>query len=35
MCLNARKVLYETGSRANILLGIEDITTSHLGGRKG
>ena len=26
MCLNARKVLYETGSRANILLGIEDIT---------
>jgi hypothetical protein len=26
MCLNARKVLYETGSRANILLAIEDIT---------
>jgi len=26
MCLNARKVLYETGSRINILLGIEDIT---------
>ena len=26
MCLNARKVLYETGPRANILLGIEDIT---------
>ena len=26
MCLNARKVLYETGARANILLGIEDIT---------
>jgi two-component sensor histidine kinase len=26
MCLNARKVFYETGSRANILLGIEDIT---------
>jgi two-component sensor histidine kinase len=26
MCLNARKVLYETGSRANLLLGIEDIT---------
>jgi two-component sensor histidine kinase len=26
MCLNARKVIYETGSRANILLGIEDIT---------
>ena len=26
MCLNARKVLYEIGSRANILLGIEDIT---------
>ena len=26
MCLNARKVLYKTGSRANILLGIEDIT---------
>jgi chemotaxis protein methyltransferase CheR len=26
MCLNARKVFYEAGSRANILLGIEDIT---------
>jgi two-component sensor histidine kinase len=26
MCLNARKVFYETDSRANILLGIEDIT---------
>ncbi len=26
MCLNARKVFYEVGSRANILLGIEDIT---------
>jgi hypothetical protein len=26
MCLNARKVLYDTGARANILLGIEDIT---------
>jgi two-component sensor histidine kinase len=26
MCLNARKVFYETGSRANILLGIEDVT---------
>ena len=26
MLLNARKVLYEQGSRANILLGIEDIT---------
>jgi two-component sensor histidine kinase len=26
MCLNARKVVYETGSRVNILLGIEDIT---------
>ena len=26
MCLNARKVFYETGSRANILLSIEDIT---------
>jgi two-component sensor histidine kinase len=27
MLLNARKVLYEEGSRANILLGIEDITS--------
>ncbi len=26
MCLNARKVIYEAGGRANILLGIEDIT---------
>jgi chemotaxis protein methyltransferase CheR len=26
MCLNARKVFYQKGSRANILLGIEDIT---------
>jgi two-component sensor histidine kinase len=26
MCLNARKVFYETDLRANILLGIEDIT---------
>jgi two-component sensor histidine kinase len=26
MCLNARKVFYETGSRGNILLGMEDIT---------
>ena len=26
MCLNARKVFYAKGSRANILLGIEDIT---------
>ena len=26
MCLNARKVFYATGARANILLGIEDIT---------
>jgi chemotaxis protein methyltransferase CheR len=26
MCLNARKVFYENDSRANILLGIEDIT---------
>src|ERR1700675_5073622 len=26
MLLNARKVFYEKGSRANILLGIEDIT---------
>jgi chemotaxis protein methyltransferase CheR len=27
MLLNARKVFYEEGSRANILLGIEDITS--------
>jgi two-component sensor histidine kinase len=26
MCLNARKVFYKTSSRANILLGIEDIS---------
>ncbi len=26
MCLNARQVFYETDKRANILLGIEDIT---------
>jgi two-component sensor histidine kinase len=26
MCLNARQVFYEVGSRTNILLGIEDIT---------
>ena len=26
MCLNARKVFYETDKRTNILLGIEDIT---------
>ena len=26
MCLNARKVIYEAGGGANILLGIEDIT---------
>jgi two-component sensor histidine kinase len=26
MCLNARKVFYQTDPRANILLGIEDIT---------
>ena len=36
MCLNARKVFYEAGARANILLGIEDITERlHLGARKG
>jgi two-component sensor histidine kinase len=26
MCLNARQVFYEVGSRTNVLLGIEDIT---------
>ncbi|MEA3173963.1 MAG: hypothetical protein QOF42_1374 [Gammaproteobacteria bacterium] len=30
MLLNARKVFYEEGSRANILLGIEDITGQRL-----
>jgi two-component sensor histidine kinase len=27
MCLNARKVLYEVGSQATVLLGFEDVTT--------
>jgi two-component sensor histidine kinase len=30
MLLNARKVFYEVGSRANILLGIEDVTSKRL-----
>jgi two-component sensor histidine kinase len=30
MLLNARKVFYEEGSRANILLGIEDVTGKRL-----
>ncbi len=30
MLLNARRVFYEEGSRANILLGIEDITSQRL-----
>ena len=30
MCLNARKLFYEKGSRANILVGIEDITAQRV-----
>jgi two-component sensor histidine kinase len=30
MCLNARKVFYEAGSRTNILLGIEDVTEKRI-----
>ena len=34
MLLNARKVFYEEGSRANILLGIEDITSQRVVERE-
>jgi two-component sensor histidine kinase len=34
MLLNARKVFYEEGSRANILLGIEDITGQRMLDRE-